>query len=269
MGNKRNRKSRRLATPSPDRELNETQEETPNPGNETLPNSNVNVQESLGENSSLNQLTEPSSINSEIQVWTQIMEQKNDSKIEKMREEMDSKLEAILREVKSNKTASIMTNPMSDFNEIQDLQPSGSKTTQSIGVHASKNENSDSENDDFPLRASKLKDLKHPAKPTFQSRSDVDVTINSDEESDIEEDYHMMTGTNRQLHRQSSQNPNDTIGSHAEQNLSLLTTKPLGPVNQIAIAIERLANKNTQPSLFHQKNTLTFNGKNDKNEKFE
>ena len=68
MGNKRNRRSRRLATPSPDRELNETQVETPNPGNETLTNSNVNVQEGLGENSSLNQLTEPSLLNSEFQV---------------------------------------------------------------------------------------------------------------------------------------------------------------------------------------------------------
>ena len=69
MGNKRNRRSRRLASQSPDRELNETQVETPNPGNETLTNSNVNVQEGLGENSSLNQLTEPSLLNSEIQVY--------------------------------------------------------------------------------------------------------------------------------------------------------------------------------------------------------
>ena len=191
MGNKRNRRSRRLATPSPDRELSVTQVETPNPGNETLTNSNVNVQEGLGENSSLNQLTEPSLLNSEVQVWTQIMEQKNDSKIEKMREEMDSELEAILREVKSNKTASTMTNPRSDFNEMQDSQPLGSKTAKSIGVHASNNENSDSENDDFPLRASKMKDLKHPAKPLFRSESDVDATIHSDEESDIEEDYHI------------------------------------------------------------------------------
>ena len=128
MGNKRNRRSRRLATPSPDRELNETQVATPNPGNETLTNSNVNVQEGLGENSSLNQLTEPSLLNSEIQAWTQIMEQKNDSKIEKMREEMDSKLESILREVRSNKAVSTMTNPRSDINEIQDSQPSGFKT---------------------------------------------------------------------------------------------------------------------------------------------
>ena len=48
-----------------------------------------------------------------------------------------------------------------------------------------------------------------------------------------------------------------------------MTTKPLDPVNQIALAIEKLANKNSPQSLFHPKNTLTFNGKNDKNEKFE
>ena len=43
-----------------------------------------------------------------------------------------------------------------------------------------------------------MKDLKHPAKPLFQNESDVDVTILSNEESD-EEDYHMVTGANRQL----------------------------------------------------------------------
>ena len=141
-----------------------------------------------------------------------------------------------------------------------------------MGVRASNNENFDSENDDHPLRASKMKDLRHPAKPLFRSESDVNITIHSDEESNTEspeEDYYMVTGANRQLHRQSSQKLNDTAGSHADQNLPNLTTKPLDPVNQIALAIERLANKNTQPSLFHPKNTLTFNGKNEKNEKFE
>ena len=40
-----------------------------------------------------------------------------------------------------------MTNPRSGFNEIQDPQPSGSKTTKSIGVRSSNNENSDIEED--------------------------------------------------------------------------------------------------------------------------
>ena len=76
MGNKRNRRSRRLETPSPDRRLCEAQVETPNPGNVTLTNFNDNGQESLGCSNSENQLTEPSQISNEIQVWTQIMEQK-------------------------------------------------------------------------------------------------------------------------------------------------------------------------------------------------
>ena len=48
-----------------------------------------------------------------------------------------------------------------------------------------------------------------------------------------------------------------------------MTETPSDPVNQIAQAIEKLAKKNPQQSLFHPKNTLTFNGKNEKNEKFE
>ena len=273
MGNKRNRRSRRLETPSPDRNPIEAQVDTSTQGNETLTNFNSVLQENLGENASENPMVEPSQISNEIQVWTQIIEQKNNDRIERMREEIDNKFEAILKEIKSNKSASTVTNPRSELNENQEPQASGSKTNKPIGVHASLNENSDPEDEDYPLRASKMKDLRHPAKPLFRAESDVDVTIHSDEESDAEplrEDYHMVTGANRQLHRQSSQNPlNDTTGSHANQNASNSTTTPLDPVNQIALAIEKLANKNSPQSLFHPKNTLTFNGKNEKNEKFE
>ena len=88
-------------------------------------------------------------------------------------------------------------------------------------------------------------------------------TILSNEEPG-EEYYHLVTGVNRQIHRQSSQKLNDTIGSHADHNSSNSTVKPLDPVNQIALAIEKLANKNPSQSIFHPKNTLTFNGKNEK-----
>ena len=57
---------------------------------------------------------------------------------------MDNKLEAILKEMKHKKSASTVTNPRSDVNEIQDPQPSGSRNDRSIGVHASNNKNSDS-----------------------------------------------------------------------------------------------------------------------------
>ena len=64
----------------------------------TLTNNNTVIQGNLGENNSENTLTEPSQVSNEIQVWTQIMEQKSNDRIEKMREEMDNKLEAILRD---------------------------------------------------------------------------------------------------------------------------------------------------------------------------
>ena len=81
-----------------------------------------------------------------------------------------------------------------------------------------------------------------------------------------QEDYHMVTGATKPLHRQKSNNTTTTHNEH-------LIAEPLNiqqdPVNQIAMAIEKLASRNTQPSRFHLKNTLTFNGKLEKNEKFE
>ena len=272
MGNKRNRRSRRHETPSPERELSETQVETPMQGNETLTNVSTVIQEPLGENENRSSLIEPSQISNEIQVWTENFEQKNNDRIMKMREEMENKFDAILKEIRTTKTTSTITNPRSEINEMQNSQPSGSKSIRSNGVHASNIEKSDTENeDDHPLRASDMRELRNPARPLCQNEPNLDETIISEGDSE-EEDYHMVTGTNRQLHRQSSQNPqslNDTVGSHADQTTSTLTNKPLDPVNQIAQAIEKLANKNSQQSLFHPKNTLTFNGKNEKNEKFE
>ena len=113
-----------------------------------------------------------------------------------------------------------------------------------------------------------MKDRRPPAKPLVHNESDVDVTILSNEESD-EKKYHTVSGANQQLHRQSSQKLYDTVGSHADHNLANSTVKPPDPVNRTALAIEKLANKNSSQSLFHPKNTLTFNGKNNKSEKFE
>ena len=196
MGQKRNRRSRELATPSPDREAKETRVDSSETGNITLTNSNLSVPESLGEPSLENQLREPSQISDEIQVWTQIVERKNTERIEKLREEMDNKPEEILKKIKYNKSVSTVTNPRSDVNEIQEPQPSGSRIDPSIGVRGSNIKNSDSENDDYRLRASKMKDLKHPARPLFQNESDVDVTSHPNEESDVE-DYHTLNAKTR------------------------------------------------------------------------
>ena len=127
MGNRRNRRSRRLETPSPNREVEVTQVGTPMTGIETLTNVITVIQGELGENNLEDPFTESSQISNEIQAWTHIMEQKNNDRIEKMREKMENKLEMILKEIKSNKSASTVTNPRSEINENRDPQPSGPK----------------------------------------------------------------------------------------------------------------------------------------------
>ena len=89
------------------------------------------------------------------------------------------------------------------------------------------------------------------------------VVIN---ENCTREDYHMVTGATKPLHRQSS---NNTTTTHNEYLIAEPLNTQQDPVNRIATAIEKLATRNTQPSLPHPKNTLTYNGKLEKNEKFE
>ena len=161
-----------------------------------------------------------------------------------------------MKKIRTNKTTSTITNPRSEINRTQNSQTLGCKSNRFNGVHASNIENSDTENeDDHPLRASEMHEFRNPARPFYQNVPNLDARLVSSEDSE-EEDYHMVTGANRHFHRQSWQNPqslNDTAGSHADQTTSTLTNKPLDPVNQIALAIEKLANKYPQQSLFHPK----------------
>ena len=85
---------------------------------------------------------------------------------------MQNKLNAILKEIKSNKSVSSATNPRSDTNETENSQPSGSKNKKFMGVNAPKFINSNSEDEDYPFKASELRDLQRPAKPFFQSETD-------------------------------------------------------------------------------------------------
>ena len=84
---------------------------------------------------------------------------------------------------------------------MQNSQPSGSKSIRSNGVHASNIENFDTEDEDgHPLRALQMHELRNPARPIHQNIQNINETIVSNEDSE-EEDYHMVTEANRQLHR--------------------------------------------------------------------
>ena len=74
MGNKRNRRSRRLGTPSPERSLTEVQVETSSQGNDTLVNVDSNVQGDLDNFELRSQLLEPSQLSNEKQAWTENFE---------------------------------------------------------------------------------------------------------------------------------------------------------------------------------------------------
>ena len=105
MRNKRNRRSRRSEKPSPDRGLGEIQVKTPNQGIDSLTFVIFDVQGTSGVDNLRTQLIEPSRVSDEIQAWTENFEQKIRERIMKMREEMENKLDAILKEIKSSKSA--------------------------------------------------------------------------------------------------------------------------------------------------------------------
>ena len=102
---------------------------------------------------------------------------------------MENKLDAILMEIKTSKSIPMKTNPRSEMNEIESMQPSGSKGKKSMGVNASDNKSIVSENEDIPLKTSEMRDLRHPAEPIHQNDTTLDSTVIFNEESD-EEDYH-------------------------------------------------------------------------------
>ena len=107
-----------------------------------------------------------------------------------MREEIENKFESTLKEIKTSKNASTVTNPSSDINDTQNPQPSGSKGNRSMGVHPSNTLDSDLEQDDHPFRASNMNELRNPAKLCCQKEVNLDETMISNEDSE-EEDYHM------------------------------------------------------------------------------
>ena len=82
------------------------------------------------------------------------------------------------------------------------------------------------------------------------------VVINEDRTG---EDYHnMVTGATKPLHRQSS---NNTTTTHSEHLIAEPLNIQQDPVNQIAMAIEKLASRNTQQPLFHPNSLSMANWK--------
>ena len=87
--------------------MSKTQVETPNQGNDTLTNVNSSIRDALNDSELRLQLLEPSQTRNQIQARAENFQQKNNDRIMKKREEMENKLNALLKEIKSNKSASL------------------------------------------------------------------------------------------------------------------------------------------------------------------
>ena len=74
------------------------------------------------------------------------------------------------------------------MNEMQNMPFSGSEKVQSIGVRASNNKNPESEDKNNPLKASDMKELKHPAKSLYQNELNLENEIIASKE-----DYHSFS----------------------------------------------------------------------------
>ena len=99
MVDTKNRRSKRPDSPPPSKHANNIEVEFPNQGNDTLTNNVVDCQESLCENNLGSHITEHCQISNELQVWTQIIQQKINERIGGIREEIQDKFEAIHLEI--------------------------------------------------------------------------------------------------------------------------------------------------------------------------
>ena len=265
MGNRRNRRTRRATSQSSDRDEN-TPETSFAQGNATLNNVSENVNNVFDRNLG-SELTEPSQISNEIEVISQRLTEQNNDKMSQIEEHLNNKFEEILKEIRTNKNYIVITDE--EDAENNQLGPSNSKNKGLRNKHASNTTLDKNKNQDDRFYPSEMSELRQPYTPLGITENTLDESIIINENRQEKTDHHMVTGPTKNILRQSSTNSNitNTQGPHAQTPLE--HPEQTDPVSQIAIAIENLARRNTEPSLFHPKNTLTFNGKLEKNEKFE
>ena len=103
---------------------------------------------------------------------------------------MENKVEAILREIRTENSASTITNSSSQINRTQNTKPTRSRNDRSIGILATNIKNSDTENEDNPLRASDMNGLRNPAESLYQNTPNLDESVIPNEDPE-EEDYHI------------------------------------------------------------------------------
>ena len=242
----------RTDSQSPDRDENMS-ETSLLQGNATLTNVSESVSNIFDRNLG-SELTEPSQINNEIEIITQRLSEQNNHKMAQIEHQLNSKFEEILKEIRANKSHNVTT----DEEDVESRQPGPSKSKNKClrSKHASNTAIERDQDDRF--YPSEMSEQRQPYTPLGIKNETLDETIITNENRQENADHHMMTGPTKDILRQSSTNSNTTnpIGPHAETLLEHPQTSD--PVSQFALAIEQLARKNPESSIFQPKNTPTF-----------
>ena len=101
MGNKRNRRLRRVGSQSPDGEENFSETSIVQ-GNATLTNVSENA-DNVFDRNLCSELTEPSQVSNEIEIISQRLTEQNNTKMSHIEKHPNSKFEEILKEIRANK----------------------------------------------------------------------------------------------------------------------------------------------------------------------
>ena len=183
MGNKRNRRSRRVESQSSDREEN-ISEASFTQGNATLVDVAENVNNIFDRNLG-SELTEPSQISNEIEAITQRLSEQNNHKMSQIEQQLNSKFEEILKEIRTNKE-----NNVADGDEgAENNRPS---TSNSENRHLRKKHASNNEIDrdqDNRFQSSEMHELRQPTTPFGLVNETLNDTIIINENRP-EADYH-------------------------------------------------------------------------------
>ena len=122
MGNKRNRRSRRVESQSSDRDKN-ISETSFTQGNATLVDVSENVKKIFDRNLG-SKLTEHSLISNEIEAITQRLSEQNSHKMTQIEQHLKSKFEEILKEIRTNEE----NNLVDDEEDAEDNRPTTSNS---------------------------------------------------------------------------------------------------------------------------------------------
>ena len=161
MGNRRNRRTRRADSQSPDRDEN-TSETSFTRGNTTLTNVSENVNNVFDRNLG-SEITEPSQISNEIEVISQRLAEQNNSKMTQIEEQVNNKFEEILKEIRTNRNYNTTT----DEKDVERSQagPSNSKNRSLRNKHASNTMLDRDKNQDDRFYSSEMSELRQPYTP--------------------------------------------------------------------------------------------------------